>query len=268
MQPSVNEWFARLGYQDQLAAWLVASFLLYILASQIAWQYRYPGRDDGLGRLIGRVREQPFISWVGEATRLVYYLGIPFMAAINGLLRADLLGLDGTDWVPPGGGKSMRGFLWEDWVRGLGLVVALVLAMGGVWFFGRLASRRAGLTGVRLGIPGPAWQRLLGVLYDQVHWAFYRSGPLLWLDDPYWGVFAGLALVLLEAGLNPSLWWALKDPATAGPALIRLGTAWISALLFLATHNLWLTAAAHLALIGLLGWQEPEGHLYSDGATR
>lgn len=246
----MSEWFIGLEHEGQLATWLVASLLLCILASQLAWQYRYPGREDGLGRLIDRVRDQPSLPWMGEAIRLIYYLGIPFMAAINGLLGADLLGISGSDWVE---GESAQGFLWEDWARGLGLAAIVVLAMWGAWFAGHLLSRRNGLTPATPGIPRPIWGRLLDVLYDQVHWSFYRSGPMLWLGNPYWGTFVGLALVLLEAGLNPASWWTLKNPDTASPLLARLGIAWLSALLFLATRNLWLTTLAHLALIGLLG---------------
>jgi hypothetical protein len=242
----MSEWFIRLGYEGQLATWLVASLLLYTLASQIVWQYRYPGRQDRLGRLIDRVRDRPFVPWMEAAIRFIYYLGIPFMASISGLLGADLLGISGSDWVE---GKSAQGFLWEDWAQGLGLAVTAVLAMWGVWLAGRLLSRRAGLTPVKPAISRPIWGRLLNVLYDQIHWSFYRSGPMLWLDNPYWGIFAGLALVLLEVGLNPALWWALKSPDTAGPILARLAVAWISAFLFLATHNLWLTTVAHLALM-------------------
>jgi hypothetical protein len=129
-----------------------------------------------------------------------------------------------------------------------------------------LLSRRAGLKPSSSGLPGPLWRRTLDALYDQVHWAFYRSGPILWLDDLYGGVFAGLALVLLEAVLNPAHRWALEDPETAAPPLIRLGIAWISALLFLETHNLWLTIAAHLVLITLCGWKRSTAPGCSDQA--
>jgi len=278
----MSEWLIGLGSEGQLATWLVASFLLYTLASQLAWQFqwvfldghfpvhalpsqpatdRYGERDDGPRGLIERVRDHPFTLWVEEVVRFIYYLGIPFMAAVNGLLRADLLGISGTDWVD---GESVQGFLWEAWARGLGLATLAVLAVAGVWFVGRLVSRRAGLMPVTQAAPRPLWQRLLGALYDQVHWAFYRSGPLLWMGDLYWGTFAGFALVALEAGLNPALRWALKSPETAGPPLLRLGIAWISALLFLATQNLWLTLAAHLILVGLLGWTEADAPLVAD----
>jgi hypothetical protein len=254
----MSEWLIRLGSEGQLATWLVASFLLYTLASQLAWQFQ-------LADLVERLRDHPSNPWMEEAVRFIYYLGIPFMAAVNGLLRADLLGVSGTDWVD---GKSAQGFLWEDWARGLGWATLAILAMVGIWFVGRLVSRNAGLMPATQATPHPLWQRLLGVLYDQIHWAFYRSGPILWLGDLYWGTFAGFALAALEAGLNPALWWALKSPETAGPPLLRLASAWISALLFLATQNLWLTLATHLALVGLLGWKEADARFAADELAR
>lgn len=267
----MSEWFIGLGYGAQLATWLVASFLLYTIAAQLAWQFQwfFPSesvltgavsspsnsdrdreRDLGNRRLVSQLRVVLTSPWVEEMIRLLYYLGIPFLAAVNGLLGADLLGISGTDWA---GGESVQGFSWDDWVQGVGLATASALSVLGVWFAGRLTSRRAGLVSVRLALHSPLWQRLLHTLYDQVHWAFYRSGPILWLDDVYWGTFGGLALVLLEAALNPALRWALRNPETAGPPLFRLGMAWVTAFLFLATRNLWLTAGVHFVLAGLLG---------------
>lgn len=250
----MSEWFTQLGYKGQLATWVVASFLLYTLASQLAWQYRYPGRDDVLGRMVDRLRGQPFIPWAEQAIRLVYYLGIPFLAAINGLLGADLLGISGTDWVE---GQSIQGFLWEDWTRGVGLAAAGAIALGGLWSLGRWLSCRTGIRPVTLWPFTPRWQQLLDVLYYQIHWAFYRSGPILWTGDLYWGVFAGLALILVEVTLNPAFWWSIQAPETAGAPLFQPSLAGFSALLFLATQNLWLSIAAHTILTLLLTQKAP-----------
>ena len=37
----MSEWFTWLSLEGQLATWLVASFLLYTLASQLAWQFQW-----------------------------------------------------------------------------------------------------------------------------------------------------------------------------------------------------------------------------------
>jgi hypothetical protein len=276
----MSEWFVSIGYEGQLATWLVASFLLYTLAAQLAWQFHWffvegpfslevldeelPSEDvaadtttvdieweDGTeeASLIDRTRGFLLIPWVEEAIRFLYYLGIPFLAALNGLLPADLLGVQGTEWV---GDQGLQGFPWEEWVQGIGLMVAAVVAMVAVWLVGRWVCNRAGLAPVSPDLPGPLWQRVMHAFYDQIHWAFYRSGPILWLGDVYWGTFAGLALTLVEILLNPSVRWSLKNSETAGPPLFRLGMAWITALLFLATQNLWLTIGFHFILAGLM----------------
>jgi hypothetical protein len=256
----MRELYAELGHAGQLAAWLVVSFSLYALASQLAWQLRWAlqrarhdpdSHPEDEWRLLARAQGWPLMPWLEQAARFGYYLGIPFLAATSGAIGADLLGIRGSEWVA---GR-------EDWARGAGLATVAVLATWSVWLAGRLLARRQKLVPLPTRLPGSAWQRLLDALYDQIHWAFYRSGPILWLDDVYWGIFAGLALVLLEAALNPAHRWALQDPETAAPSLLRLSIAWTSALLFLATRNLWLTLAAHLALVGLLSahyQDEPE----------
>jgi hypothetical protein len=272
----MSEWFLGFTYEGQLAAWLVASFLLYGIATQLSWHVRWYSASDefnaeehstknvGLGQPDERLWHTLFTPWVEETLRFAYYLGIPFLAAVSGLLGADLLGIAGTAWTDE---QSVQGFLWEDWTQGAGLALATMAAMAGAWFAGRLISRRNQLQPVTVALSGPLWHRLLHAIYDQVHWAFYRSGPILWSGDVYWGTFAGLALVLLEAAINPALWWALKSPETAGSPLFRLGMAGVSALLFLATQNLWLTLAVHLILAALLGGADASGYSFVDEAA-
>jgi hypothetical protein len=160
------------------------------------------------------------------------------------------MGITGTDWIE---GQSAQGFLWEDWARGAGLAIVAILGVWLLWLLPRWVAPKAGLAPAA-NIPlAPMWRRLLDVFYLELHWAFYRSGPILWLGNLYWGTFLGAGLALLEGVLNPGLWQMLRHPRTAFPALMWLTTAWVSALLFLATQNLWIVMAAHLVLALLLG---------------
>jgi hypothetical protein len=266
----MGDWFVGLGYEAQLATWLVASVFIYAIASQVAWHSQWvvfpsppspeavadgPSHEEDLDgepekrHWLEQLQEHPLVPWLEELLRFVYFLGIPFMAIISGWLGADLLGIRGTEWMA---GQSVQGFLWEDWVRGLALVTATILGVAVAWLVSRLIARKSGLTAATQGVPDPLWRQLLDVFYLQLHWAFYRSGPILWLDDLYWGAMIGLGLVLLEMSLNPAFWWTLKSPETAGPPLFRLAMAWVSTLLFITTHNLWLTAGAHLVLTILI----------------
>lgn len=252
----MSDWYTQIGPQGQLTVWLGASLLLYVLTSQLAWQYRRPNRPDPLGRWIDRMRDWWGTRLLVEVGRLTYFLGLPFLAAQSGLLGNDLLGLIGTDW---GSDKNALGFLWSDWVEGLGLAVAVGMATGGLLAFAHWATGRAELVTFDLqepdSLPTPLGQRMLAALYDQVHWAFYRCGPLLWFDELYYGVLAGLLIALVELGLNPAIHYRLED----GRIWSRLSLAWVSAFLFLATQNFWLGLIVHLGLqipLGGLGKQQ------------
>jgi hypothetical protein len=270
------DWFLNLDYKVQLAPWLVASFLLHTLAAQLIWRM---GWFDNQAALSGedhvspgapksgaiRRLNQASLPWLEELIRFVYYLGIPFFAAVSGLLGADLMGISGTDWLP---GAGAQGFLWTDWARGLGLAVVAILAMAVLWSISRFVSLRAGLVAVTPPTTDSRWRSALDALYTEIHWAFYRSGPILWLGSTYWGTFAGMALTLVEAGLNPASWWMLKSPGTAARPLFWVATAWTSTLLFVGTQNLWLTIGTHLILAIVLGRKVPHNQHYALPAAR
>ena len=88
--------------------------------------------------------------------------------------------------------------------------------------------------------------------YHEVHWAFYRHAPahtISWLGglaaDRYWSAWWGLALVALEALLNPAWRRQLLDPEQAPALLQRASLAVVSAVLFGLTNSLLLAAAVH-----------------------
>jgi hypothetical protein len=92
---------------------------------------------------------------------------------------------------------------------------------------------------------------LLEVLCLEVHWAFYRAGPLALLGD-YWGVFAGLGIILLEWATDPRVRHSLGTEEQ-GDTLWDGSLALVTSIVFLFTRNLWLCLAVHLGLeIGLL----------------
>ena len=94
---------------------------------------------------------------------------------------------------------------------------------------------------------------LLEVICLEMHWAFYRSGPILLLDDLYGGVFVGLLIILAEAYSDPHLRRRLSLPGQAEPILMRASVALVMAILYLFTRNLWLCVPIHLGLeAGLL----------------
>jgi hypothetical protein len=66
-------------------------------------------------------------------------------------------------------------------------------------------------------------------------------------EDVYWGTWLGLALVGVEAVLNPAWRRGLADPQEAPRQLMRGALAVVSSVLFivLGDGNLWLAIAVH-----------------------
>jgi hypothetical protein len=76
----------------------------------------------------------------------------------------------------------------------------------------------------------------------------YRSGPILWLGDFYWGSFWGLALTLLEGWSNPNVRTSVGDITRADAPLWTGSLAIVSTIFFIFTQNLWYGLMAHLLL--------------------
>jgi hypothetical protein len=93
---------------------------------------------------------------------------------------------------------------------------------------------------------------MLETFYQKAHWAFYRSGPILWLNSAYWGSFAGLALTLIEGWTNPNVRKNVRDTARSDAPLWTGSIAIVTTVIFIFTENTWYCLAAHLFLDLLL----------------
>ena len=97
------------------------------------------------------------------------------------------------------------------------------------------------------GTRAPFWVLLREAIFYEVHWAFYRNAPLVFLGT-YWGAWAGLGLVAVEAALNPCTWRDLGDGVRLPGLLVRAGLAVLSTVLAQQTGNLWLAVLVHWAI--------------------
>jgi len=249
-------WLDGLGDRRELAFWIGVSVLLHTLGALLAWRFRRPltGR---LGAGLSRLRHH----WTGplllEAIRLAYFLLLPYLIIVRrGVLELQTLGLLG----PADPGESILGWGGE-WIVAAGRMatVGLAGALALWWTWSNFKSRISD-PAFRAGDPGPI---LRETVYLEIHWAFYRAAPLVWLASPAassnqwlsWAVLAGFAIVGLEAALDPRAWAALRDPAQASRPLVNGLLCWLSALGFALTRNLWLIAAVHAALAwGSMRW--------------
>lgn len=215
--------------QERLA-WLAGSVLLYVSTTNIAWLVRPKSRPAVLDLLISVVR-------------FAFYVGIPYVALLGGVVTPGSLGLIAA----PEREAPYRGAL-----AAAGTVVLMAL----IWWY----YRRQTISWDAANLPprwvlGRSWGwvlLLVIVLYQQIHWAFYRALPFLILEDRYIGGFLGLGVALLEAYANPRVRHDLDNPAQAEFLLGSAGFAVITTVLFVSTGTSWLGAGAHL--VAATGW--------------
>lgn len=226
--------------------WLALSFLLYALATNVVWYYREP-RPGRIGRLVETIKRWPYGAWFPQPLHLLYYLGLPYLALLMGVVNLRSMGLIDLGWFHHLGKGAILG--------GVGLLFLTL-----VWGYYARSTRQLGpeadpLSSRLATLNQPlGWALLLlDLVYLEAHWAFYRSLPTQLLDDLYSGVFLGLALVLLEGASNPLLRHDLSRPERAGGILLTGGIALVIALVYLFTRNLWLCVLIHLGIeVGLL----------------
>ena len=227
---------ARLIFSSRnLWLWIATSLLLSALANGLAWRFCRPAGE----------REHRWLRWpvalLRETGRFFYFVGLPYVALLGGLIPA-----------------TQAGLINEDWLHDLTLALPL-----GVGAFLVLLSLRALVlwrerTAPGGGNPGepplPFGVALRESVYQEIHWAFYRVAPLLALDDFAQGIALGLGIVALEAWLDPSWRRRWQDPALALVALRTAGLAVTMAIVFGFTANLWLTLGVHVAVDRACGW--------------
>ncbi len=231
--------------------WAIA-LALFSLALPLGWswfKHRSAHRETWL-----KVEEQ----WLGATARFFYFVGLPYLALISGILTARLLGLKGLEHFVFAGlsedfsipvflaelQKAMTMLLLECLIDGGAMIQA------GLMTLLILAGLRLSLTRVGLELATDFHQPVLSTIYDGLHWAFYRA--IFWQlsGDLYLGVVWGIACVLLEWGL---IAWAQKRwPTQQRSLLLRTMLLILTATLFFYSPNLWLLWLVHLAMVATL----------------
>ena len=222
-----------------LAILLALSIVLYAVMANLAWASRKWTLLSG--------RRSRFILWastsriarvIGEIVRWMYYLAIPWAALMLGYDTTRALGIWRMDWL--------AGLLpFAILVVGSGIVIVWVWRP-----YARTTHPHA------IDETGWNWARqIVEMLYQEAHWAFYRSGPVIWIGDFYLGSLCGLALILLEGGSNPFVRANVEEVTRADAPLWSASLAIVSTLVFILTQNAWYSLIAHLLLaLGLRGF--------------
>lgn len=246
----------RLADPSNPAAWLIASFLAIVVATNLAW---LAGRHRPR---IAELRHGPSapLGWLALA---LFYLLPPYLALREGVLSPFTLGLSETNWPATlSEGMALSGII-----------------VGGL-VFGWLIYRRSLPEGpLPRGMARliPALRAPVEALLHQWHWAFYRAAMAEWLmleplsapripvlasvrdalqgEPLYWGACLGLAVVCLEIGLNPFSRAVLHRSGDSHALIRRLTLAVATTGLFAVTRNLWLCLIVHVAVETLIdGW--------------
>ena len=223
-------------YKVESALWVVFSIGLYTLGVDLAWHYRQP-RPGRLGGWAKTVMGWPYRHWILEAIRFLYYIGIPYAALLRGIALPRLMGLTHIDWVKGIGlGTALGG--------GAFLLLALIW-----WWYARAVAALPLSARGRRGVDSMnGWILLREAIYLETHWAFYRSAAILLLDNHYAGAFVGFLLVTLEWSINPAWRTDLSLPWRSANILMRWSLAFVTAIIFLFTRNLWLLVPIHWAI--------------------
>ncbi len=235
--------------------WLAVTFL-YLLV-QPAWDHfghwsrTWSGRPGAWAASLRTARAVPALA---VAWRLVYCLGVPYLALLLGVADARRLGLAGIA-------------LWPQ------LPVGALAGLAGVallaWSWGRVAMlsyRRGG----HRRLFAAEWQALrtpwgwvsflVEILCLQMSWAFVR-GAAISFAGLYAGVFLGLALLGATWLLRPGRLEGLGDPDARARSLLTAGLALVTALVFLYAENLWLCGLVHA--LGLMAAALAAGRAYA-----
>jgi len=237
-----------MDYRIELALWTAGSFVLAVMGASLAWraQQRPQGRT---ARFLTRLTGNPFGRALLFILRFAYYVGLPYITLLRHALSPVTIGLVGTLTSELPG--WMLGWSLADWsgaagwTIGLGGLAAIALALG--WWNARRALGSEPPSGGLLPAPS-LFVTAQESIYAQIHWAFYRGAPLLFIPDLYWATLAGAALVIVEWALDP--FWRAGLANGSRREVLLIQTCWLalSTAIFALAHNVWPIMALHIVL--------------------
>jgi hypothetical protein len=241
-----------LDYKLELVIWVLVSILVYGIAVNL-WCRLRRSPSSRVGQRLRTFESWPHSLWLFQVLRLVYYLGVPYLALTRGVSNPTLMGMWAPDWFE----ERWFGELASGLVLGLGAFLLLLwgwrhclLATGKN--DGRHASEPYLFQRSLLAAPWGWGLVVLEVLYLEMHWAFYRSATIR-VAGEYYGVFLGFLLVLAEWCLNPAIRNDMGVTTRGGETLTTATIAFSVGVIYYFTANLWLCLAVHLIMqFGLL----------------
>jgi hypothetical protein len=225
-------------------------------------------------------------GWAASVLRFGYYVGLPYIALILGVVPGRYMGLVGPNQPQDTLSGSESGFLAQirdflslvvlNWLPDVGTLVALgaiaLLFLSLTW----LAYSCLKSYVVADGSNGPPSHRgeyrpdALQIIYQAVHWSFYRSAVWLLTGDLYMGMIGGVMLVAGEWVLDARQAYKARQARAGEVLLIDASLLVATSLIFFFVPNLWLLIPVHwlMAWVSrravLLGYERAGGSRSGD----
>ncbi|TEU17893.1 MAG: hypothetical protein E3J21_07230 [Anaerolineales bacterium] len=267
---------ALIDYRIELNLWIALSILIYATSVNLAWRWHRP-RSGRLASWIEEAKGWLLAGWFLQLLRFAYYVGLPFCLLLNGNAVERSLGRFLGFNIPLSflmrgvllpRAMGLGGLTTSEWFAGVGVGTALglgaffLIALGW-WYWIRSVKElpweqaTSPGSGASVGesavvaspLPTPAWWVILWeAIYAEMHWAFYRAGPIVLLDHYYAGVFLGFLILNLEWWTNPAWRHGWGSVEQRRDVVLRWSLAFVMAIIFLFTRNLWLAIALHWAI--------------------
>ncbi len=212
-------------------------------------------------------RQEPKKRWTGQAAQFFYYVSLPYLALLSGVLPSSLLGLKGLEYFAmispasdPFAIQHALILILAEWLADARMTILVGLVAIAVWSGVRYMLIRGGVKQTQTLQP-----TTLDTIYLSLHWAFYRA--IFWQisGDLYLGVVLGAALVIME--------WVLVAmvqknwPAHLESILIHSSILILTGAVFFYSPNLWLLWPVHLVMVAIFykleagSIQSPLSHL-------
>lgn len=236
----------------QLLAYVFASIILRMVAAQLSRRRADLAWVHSLSE-----------GWAASILRFVYYIGLPYIALILGVVPGRYLGLVGRGLAQDIPSGSDIGFLTRtrdyislvilNWLPDVGTVVVLatatVLFLAITWLgYAYLRSNIISGSVSPLSQPSGYGVGAIDVIYQAVHWSFYRSAVWLLTGDLYLGVFGGIILVAAEWVLDAGWMHKVRHAKTGEIPLVDVSVLVATSLIFFFVPNLWLLVPVHWLL--------------------
>ncbi len=166
-----------------------------------------------------KINADKHFGWLGKEPaisifRAIYFVGFPALALVSGLIPARFFGLKGLEALslavlPRSDAKEITaviltqlGKVLQTWIPDFGPMFASAALLSGLfflYFWGYLTTFKSTATEEKFTFR--IYPSTGDLLFDGIHWSFYRAAGWLILGSLYLGIVGGLAILLVEYAL-------------------------------------------------------------------